>query len=72
MKLTVILLVAFQMSVYASAFSQTKVSLNLKDATIEEFISMMKVQTETQFLYKGKIYRKVELADCGNDFSDTL
>ena len=46
MKLTVILLVAFQMSVYASAFSQTKVSLNLKDATIEEFISMMKVQTE--------------------------
>lgn len=49
MKLTVILLVAFQMSVYASAFSQTKVSLNLKDATIEEFISMMKVQTETQF-----------------------
>ena len=63
MKLTVILLVAFQMSVYASAFSQTKVSLNLKDATIEEFISMMKVQTETQFLYNASLMQSTKRVD---------
>ena len=55
LRLTAALLVAFQLSVSASAFAQTKVSLNLKEATVSEFISALKDQTGTQFLYNASL-----------------
>ena len=57
LRLTAALLVAFQLSVSASAFAQTKVSLNLKEATVSEFISALKDQTGTQFLYNASLMR---------------
>lgn len=60
MKLTTMLLVVFHMSVCATALSQARVSLNLKNATIEEFITLMKEQTGTQFLYNASLMKSDE------------
>ena len=57
LRLTAALLMAFQLSLSANAFAQTKVSLNLKDATVSEFISALKDQTGTQFLYNASLMR---------------
>ena len=60
MKLTTMLLVVFHMGVCATALSQSKISLNLKEATIEEFISLMKEQTGKQFLYNASLMKSEE------------
>ena len=61
MRLACILILAFNLSVAAAAFSQSKVSLELKDATMEEFIAAMKEQTGTQFLYNSSLLKVSEL-----------
>ena len=61
MKLTCILVVVFNLNVCAVAFSQSKISLDLKNATIEEFIAAMKEQTGTQFLYNSSLMQVHEL-----------
>ena len=60
MKLATVLLVVFQLSVSATALSQARVSLNLKNATIEEFINSMKEQTGRQFLYNASLMKSEE------------
>lgn len=60
MKLTGILIIVFNLNVCAGVFAQSKVSLDLKDATIEEFISAMKEQTGTQFLYNSSLMQVTE------------
>ena len=60
MKLATVLLVVFQLSVSATALSQARVSLNLKNATIEEFINTMKEQTGRQFLYNASLMKSNE------------
>lgn len=60
MKLITMLLVVFHMGVCATALSQSKISLNLKEATIEEFISLMKEQTGKQFLYNASLMKSEE------------
>lgn len=61
MKLTCILVIVFNLNVCAVAFSQSKISLDLKNATIEEFIAAMKEQTGTQFLYNSSLMQVHEL-----------
>lgn len=61
MKLTCILIVVFNLSVSALAFSQSKVSVDLKNATLEEFIDAMKEQTGNQFLVNSSLMQMKEL-----------
>lgn len=61
MKLTCILILVFNLNVCAVAFSQSKVSVDLKDVTIEKFIAAMKEQTGTQFLYNSSLMQVKEL-----------
>ena len=61
MKLTCILIVVFNLSVSALTFSQSKVSVDLKNATLEEFIDAMKEQTGNQFLVNSSLMQMKEL-----------
>ena len=65
MKLTTLLLVISLFEIHASSYSQnTKVSLNLKDATIEQVFREIESKTEFKFLYKNKeieLNRKVSI-----------
>lgn len=61
MKLTCILILVFNLNVCAVVFSQSKVSVDLKDVTIEKFIAAMKEQTGTQFLYNSSLMQVKEL-----------
>ena len=61
MKLTCILIVVFNLSVSALVFSQSKVSVDLKNVTLEEFIAVMKEQTGNQFLVNSSLMHVKEL-----------
>jgi TonB-linked SusC/RagA family outer membrane protein len=55
MKLTTLLLIISLFEMQASGYSQnTKVSLNLKDASVEQVFSEIESKTEFRFLYKNK------------------
>lgn len=65
MKLTTLLLVITLFEMHASSYSQnTKVSLNLKEATVEQVFHEIESNTEFKFLYKNKeidLNRKVTI-----------
>lgn len=52
MKISMVLLLVGIMHLSASTFSQTKVSLNMKDATVQEVFSNLEKMTNYTFLYK--------------------
>ena len=52
MKISMILLLVGVMHLSASTFSQTKVSLNMKDETVQEIFSSLEKMTNYTFLYK--------------------
>lgn len=60
MKISMVLLLAGVMHLSANAYSQTKVSLNMKDATIREVFSNLEKITNYTFLYKMDI-----IGQCG-------
>jgi hypothetical protein len=65
MKLTTLLLIISLFEMQASGYSQnTKVSLNLKDASVEQVFREIESKTEFRFLYKNKeieLDRKVSI-----------
>lgn len=65
MKLTTLLLIVSLFEIHANSYSQnTKVSLNLKNATVEQVFREIESKTEFKFLYKNKdveLNRKVSI-----------
>ena len=72
MRISMILLLIGSLHLSASSFSQTRVSLNMKDATVQEVFSNLEKMTEYTFLYKldlvGKC-GKVNVEATNKDFS---
>ena len=60
MKLSAVFLFLFSLNLSAGVYSQTKVSLKLEQATLEEFISAVKSQTGMQFLYNSVVVKGKE------------
>ncbi|MCG8580830.1 MAG: carboxypeptidase-like regulatory domain-containing protein, partial [Bacteroidales bacterium] len=60
MKNLVLLLFLLNLQVSASVFSQQKVTLELKDATLKECLKAIERQTDLGFLYNGRELSKVE------------
>ena len=58
MKISMILLLVGVMHLSASTFSQTRVSLNMKDATVQEIFSKLEKMTNYTFLYKLNLVDK--------------
>lgn len=75
MKISMILLLAGVMHLSASTYSQTKVSLNMKDATVQEVFSNLEKMTNYTFLYKLDLVGncgKVDVQATDKDFSQLL
>lgn len=72
MRISMILLLIGSLHLSASSFSQTRVSLNMKDATVQEVFSNLEKMTDYTFLYKldlvGKC-GKVNVDATDKDFS---
>ena len=70
-----ILLLIGSLHLSANSFSQTRVSLNMKDATVQEVFSNLEKMTDYTFLYKldlvGKC-GKVNVEATNKDFSQLL
>lgn len=63
------------MHLSANTFSQTKVSLNMKDATVQEVFSNLEKMTNYTFLYKLDLVNKcgkVNIDATDQDFSQLL
>ena len=62
MKLSVLFLVLCGLNLSANVYSQqNKVSLNLDNVTLEEFIETVKQQTGVNFLYNSSLFRNSDL-----------
>ena len=75
MKISMILLLVGVMHLSANTFSQTKVSLNMKDATVQEVFSNLEKMTNYTFLYKLDLVNKcgkVNVDATDQDFSQLL
>ena len=75
MKISMILLLVGVMHLSASTFSQTKVSLNMKDATVKEIFSSLEKITNYTFLYKLDLVDKcgkVDIDAMDKDFNQLL
>ena len=75
MKISMILLLVGVMHLSANTFSQTKVSLNMKDATVQEVFSNLEKMTNYTFLYKLDLVNKcgkVNIDATDQDFSQLL
>ena len=75
MKISMILLLVGIMHLSASTFSQTKVSLNMKDATVQEIFSSLEKMTNYTFLYKLDLVDKCGRMDVNatdKDFNQLL
>ena len=75
MKISMILLLVGVMHLSASTFSQTKVSLNMKDATVQEIFSSLEKMTNYTFLYKLDLVDKCGKMDVNatdKDFNQLL
>ena len=76
MKLTTLLLIISLFEIHANSYSQnTKVSLNLKDATVEQVFQEIESKTEFKFLYKNKeieLNRKVSIAVTKKNINEIL
>ena len=72
MRILMILLLIGSLHLSANSFSQTRVSLNMKDATVQEVFSNLEKMTDYTFLYKldlvGKC-GKVNVEATNKDFS---
>ena len=72
MRISMILLLIGSLHLSASSFSQTRVSLNMKDVTVQEVFSNLEKMTDYTFLYKldlvGKC-GKVNVEATNKDFS---
>ncbi len=63
------------MHLSANTFSQTKVSLNMKDATVQEVFSNLEKMTNYTFLYKLDLVNKcgkVDIDATDKDFNQLL
>ena len=58
MKLTVCLMLCLQFNLWASVSAQTKVSLDLKGVTMDEFIAEMGKQTGKEFFFHSDLLEK--------------
>ena len=58
MRISMILLLIGSLHLSASSFSQTRVSLNMKDATVQEVFSNLEKMTDYTFLYKMDLVGK--------------
>lgn len=75
MKISMILLLVGVMHLSANTFSQTKVSLNMKDATVQEVFFNLEKMTNYTFLYKLDLVNKcgkVNVDATDQDFSQLL
>lgn len=75
MKILMIPLLVGVMHLSASTFSQTKVSLNMKDATVQEIFSSLEKMTSYTFLYKLDLVDKCGKMDVNatdKDFNQLL
>lgn len=75
MKISMILLLVGVMHLSANTFSQTKVSLNMKDATVQEVFSNLEKMTNYTFLYKLDLVNKcgkVDIDATDKDFNQLL
>jgi hypothetical protein len=60
MKLTIFLILLTNISVTASIFGQTKVSLSMKDARLEQVLQKISTSTSYYLLYRTDEIRKVD------------
>lgn len=75
MRISMILLLIGSLHLSASSFSQTRVSLNMKDATVQEVFSNLEKMTNFTFLYKMDLVGKcgkVNVEATNKDFSQLL
>lgn len=75
MKLTILLIVLFTVSVSAAGFSQNKISLHVEKSAISEAISKIEGQTSYRFLYNenlGEIRKKISVEIEDADIKEAL
>ena len=59
MKCCIVFVFLFSWDLSASVYSQQQlVTLNLSDATVEQFVKAVKQQTEQRFMYNSKLINK--------------